>query len=360
MYHGRVVPGLPAAPAPRLRDGDHRPPRPHRSLRLARRRRRASAAATCSGSPPAAASCTAEMFPLLDRERAQPGRALPDLAQPARARTSSSSRTSRCSGAGDIPRSCVHRRRGPRDRGHRRRRALDGRARRRRRRRARGRPAPDTDVAIWTHPDGPGRALDAARAAGRRRARARSTSSRGPSLAVGGRACDAARRARRSARRGVHARGRRRRVRAAAAPGPAHRPARRAVRALRDEHARRDPAGDPRLPAHAVRRLALAEPTIPCTRATQDASRSTRTDGSSASKRRAEVPSTNVRVLHARGLSATAAWLGRVGGASPCGAWGTTLATSQGPSYPVTPMRRLAFPAALAVSLAVASARSRG
>ena len=39
MYHGDVVPGLPAAPAPRLRDRDDRAPGLHRSLRLARRRR---------------------------------------------------------------------------------------------------------------------------------------------------------------------------------------------------------------------------------------------------------------------------------------------------------------------------------
>ena len=37
MYHGDVVPGFPAASAPRLRDGDDRPHRLHRSLRLARR-----------------------------------------------------------------------------------------------------------------------------------------------------------------------------------------------------------------------------------------------------------------------------------------------------------------------------------
>ena len=39
MYHGQVVPGLSAAPAPRLRDGHHRAPRLDRSLRLAGRGR---------------------------------------------------------------------------------------------------------------------------------------------------------------------------------------------------------------------------------------------------------------------------------------------------------------------------------
>ena len=57
----------------------------------------------------------------------------------------------------------------------------------------------------------------------------------------------------------VGARGGRRRRGAAAAAGQAHRRARRAVRPVRDEHARRDPAGDAGLPAHAVRRLAVAE-----------------------------------------------------------------------------------------------------
>lgn len=50
---------------------------------------------------------------------------------------------------------------------------------------------------------------------------------------------------------------RRRRHRGADAPGAPHRRAGRAVRPVRDEHARGDPAGDGRLPAHAVRGLAV-------------------------------------------------------------------------------------------------------
>ena len=77
------------------------------------------------------------------------------------------------------------------------------------------------------------------------------------------------------------ARGRRRRGRAAAAAGPADRRAGRAVRPVRDEHARRDPAGVRRLPAHAVRRLAVAErrPGAPARR--RAASRATPTAASS-------------------------------------------------------------------------------
>ena len=44
-----------------------------------------------------------------------------------------------------------------------------------------------------------------------------------------------------------------------AAPGQTDRRAGRAARSVRDEHARRDPAGVPRLPAHALRWLAVAE-----------------------------------------------------------------------------------------------------
>ena len=68
---------------------------------------RASAAATCSGSPPASGIVHSEMFPLLDADGAEPARAVPDLAQPARPTTRWSTRTSRCCGTDDIPRHVV-------------------------------------------------------------------------------------------------------------------------------------------------------------------------------------------------------------------------------------------------------------
>ena len=120
--------GFPPAPAPRVRDRHLRAPRPHRPRRLARRAPRASGAATCSGSPPARGIVHAEMFPLLDRGTPEPARAVPDLAEPARARTSSPTRTSRCSGPTTSPRRHQRRRRAHR-RGHRdRRRARRARA----------------------------------------------------------------------------------------------------------------------------------------------------------------------------------------------------------------------------------------
>ena len=48
---------LPAHPASRLRDGDHRAPRSHRPFRFARRHRALPVRRRCSGSPRAAASC---------------------------------------------------------------------------------------------------------------------------------------------------------------------------------------------------------------------------------------------------------------------------------------------------------------
>ena len=135
-----------------------------------------------------------EMFPLLDRERAEPARALPDLAQPAARRQDGRRRTSRCCGA-SASRACRARRRRARHRGHR---------RRRRARRACGAPPPPPNS--WAaRADSRRGDLDASRwrraRAGRCRRRraaptARSTSSAAASCAIGERAI--APRARRS------------------------------------------------------------------------------------------------------------------------------------------------------------------
>ena len=71
MYHGSIVPGFPSAPASRLRDGDVRAPRLHRPLRFARRNgalwsRRRAVADRGRGDR----AC--EMFPLLDRDGPNP------------------------------------------------------------------------------------------------------------------------------------------------------------------------------------------------------------------------------------------------------------------------------------------------
>ena len=167
MYHGDVVPGLPAAPAPRLRDRHHRAPRPDRPLRLARRHRalrpgRRAVADRRHGhralrDVPAASSATA----------------------PTRSSCSRSGSTCRAADkmvepyftmlwADDDPRARRRRRRGPHDRGHRHRRRARRRRRRPRRRRARGRRAPDvrrrdlddraaSPARAWTLPPGAAR-----------------------------------------------------------------------------------------------------------------------------------------------------------------------------------------------------------
>ena len=255
MYHGRVVPGLPAAPAPRVRDGDHRSPRAHRPLRLARR-----GGALRPGRRAVA-------------HRGRRHRALRDVpAARARARpTRSSSSRIWLNLPGedklvpphfamlwdrDIPR-C----RFTDDAGRRRRsRSSPGSSTasaRRRRRRARGRRdrTPTSPSGRCSLP--PGARWTVPPAANPESVRTLYFF-RGSSLRVAGEKLDAhAAVVVRERRRGP-ARGRRRRVRAAAAPGAAHRRAGRAVRPVRDEHARRDPAGDPGLSAHAVRRLAVA------------------------------------------------------------------------------------------------------
>ena len=82
MYHGRTRAGLPAAPAPRLRDGHLRAHRASSTTPTRSAPPPASGGATCSGSPPARASCTPRCSRCSTRP-AQPARAVPDLAEPA-------------------------------------------------------------------------------------------------------------------------------------------------------------------------------------------------------------------------------------------------------------------------------------
>ena len=83
-------PGLPPAPAPRLRDGDHRPPRSRSITPTRSARRPASAAATRSGSTAGGGSSTPEMFPPAWSDRRPiPLELFPDLAEPPAARQAS-------------------------------------------------------------------------------------------------------------------------------------------------------------------------------------------------------------------------------------------------------------------------------
>ena len=200
------------------------------------------------------------MFPLLERDAAEPARAVPDLAEPAGAPTRWSSRTSRCCGATTIPRRIVARRRRARDRGHGRRRASSARRDAAARRRpTRGRRAPTPTSRSGRSSMAPGATWTLPPAARRREPHALLLPRRA-ACAIGGRAI--ARRRTRSQLRAdapVALENGADESRAAAAAGPADRRAGRAARPVRDEHARGDPAGDRRLPAHAVRRLAVAQ-----------------------------------------------------------------------------------------------------
>ena len=276
MYHGDVVPGFPQHPhrgfetVTIVRRGliDHSD-----SLGATARFGRGDVQWLTAGK----GISHSEMFPLLDARRAEPARALPDLAQPA--------------GDGQARRAALHdaverahpaasRRRAARScrgRGHARR-----RARRRAAAAARGPSRADTDVAIWT-------IADRSRARrGRCRPRARGTEPRALLLPRRGVTIGGQRRSRRACavqlapdaalalENGAG------RERAPAAAGPADRRAGRAARSVRDEHRGRDPAGVRGLPAHAASAAGRGRATIRCTRAKRRASRATPTAASNA------------------------------------------------------------------------------
>ena len=222
-----------------------------------------------------------EMFPLLERERAEPARAVPDLAEPAARRQA------------------------------RRAALLDAVERRRSRGTSRAtRRAATTEVTVSPGTLGDATRRRAAAALVGRRAPT-PTSRSGRSRWRRARAWTLPRGARRARNRTLYffrgdgaarrrARDRRAQRASSCAPTPTcalengaderellllqGRPIGEpvvAARPVRDEHARRDPAGVRRLPAHAVRRLAVAERRARCTRATRAASRATPTAASS-------------------------------------------------------------------------------
>ena len=103
MYHGRRVPGFPQHPhrgfetVTIVRRGliDHSD-----SLGATARFGRGDVQWLTAG----AGIVHSEMFPLLERDAAEPARAVPDLAEPAGKRQVRRRRTSRCSGTTTIPR----------------------------------------------------------------------------------------------------------------------------------------------------------------------------------------------------------------------------------------------------------------
>ena len=232
MYHGDVVPGFPAAPAPRVRDGDVRAARAHRPFRLARRggpvrpRRRAV-------DHRRRGVVHSEMFPLLDRDGPNPLELFQIwLNLPADDKLVDPYFTMLW--GDDIPRS-------PSTDGGRAeitvdRRASSGARAAPRRRPTRGRRGPRPTSRSGTSASSPAPRGRSRRP--RRRHRPDAVRVRGRGLRVGG--------ARLAAATGALLRSRRRPSSSPAggasrprAPGPADRRAGRAVRAVRDEHRRR-------------------------------------------------------------------------------------------------------------------------
>ena len=85
MYHGSIVPGLPPAPAPRVRDGHLRAPGLHRPLRLARRDRSLRSGRRAVAHRRRGHRALRDV-PAARPRRPEPVRAVPDLAEPARRR----------------------------------------------------------------------------------------------------------------------------------------------------------------------------------------------------------------------------------------------------------------------------------
>ena len=255
-----VVPGFPAAPAPRLRDGDHRAPRLHRSLRLARRdgalrprrravahrRRRHRPLRRCSRCSSATSPNPLELFQIwLNLPSAGQARraALLDALERRRSRaatfTDEAGRTTEVT----VIAGQLDGKRAPPPPPH----SWAARARRRRRH--------------LDHPDGAGRDVDAP--AGRARGTNRTLYFFRGAVARASADERAPRRTRRSrcaATSRVDARGRRRRVRAA----PARRAGPSASRWLQHGPFVMNTRAEiqqafARLPAHAVRRLAVAQ-----------------------------------------------------------------------------------------------------
>ena len=273
MYHGSIVPGFPQHPhrgfetVTFVRQGfiDHSD-----SLGATARFGRGDVQWLTAGK--GIVHC--EMFPLLDRERTEPVRAVPDLAEPARRRQDG--------------RAVLHDvvgRRPPAPRRHRRRRPHAPRSpsspasspgcARRRRRPTRGRHVPRPTSRSGTSCCEPGatwncrrrrRPTPSARSTSSRAAcaSATTTSTRRPARVL--RADDTVRHRRRSVRR-----------RSARAAGPPDRRAGRAVRPVRDERRGRHRAGLRRLPRAPASAAGRGRPTIRCTRATRDASPATPT-----------------------------------------------------------------------------------
>ena len=218
------------------------------------------------------------MFPLRDRDPPEPGRALPDLAQPPERRQVCRRRTSRCSGAMRCrcTRHATIRAASPRSRW------------------SRGHFAGVHAAVATAQLRGP-RATTATLRSGRsawRRTRASCCRApcagsnrslyffRGSGLVVAERRQDAHARVGARPRGRRAARGRSGGCGAPSASGQADRRAGRAVRPVRDEQPRRDRAGDARLPSGPSSAAGPGRATVPCTIESAAASRATPTAGS--------------------------------------------------------------------------------